>query len=71
MAKTETAIVTEMRCGTLMPVALALSTLVLQGTFAVCARPFSVPRRQDVRRSLLFAKRGCRKIPEPFRWRVV
>lgn len=35
MAKTETAIVTEMRCGTLMLVALALSTLVLQGTFAV------------------------------------
>ena len=35
MAKTETAIVTEMRCGTLMPVALASMVLVLQGTFAV------------------------------------
>lgn len=35
MAKTETAIVTEIRCGTLMPVPLAALALVLQGTFAV------------------------------------
>lgn len=35
MAKTETAIVTEMRCGTLIPVPLAALALVLQGTFAV------------------------------------
>ncbi|CAM4094376.1 hypothetical protein [Acinetobacter pragensis] len=34
MAKTEQAIITEMRCGTLMPVALASMALVLQGTFA-------------------------------------
>lgn len=35
MAKTETAIVTEMRHIDLMPVPLAASALVLQGTFAV------------------------------------
>ncbi|WP_448761900.1 hypothetical protein [Acinetobacter tandoii] len=35
MAKTETAIVTEARCGTLMAVPLAALALVLQGTFAV------------------------------------
>jgi len=35
MAKTEQAIVTEMRCGSLMPVPLAALALVLQGTFAV------------------------------------
>jgi hypothetical protein len=35
MAKTETAIVTEMRCGALMPVPLAALALILQGTFAV------------------------------------
>ena len=35
MAKTEQAIVTEIRCGSLMPVPLAALALVLQGTFAV------------------------------------
>lgn len=35
MAKTETAIVTEMRCGTLIPVQSGSTRLVLQGTFAV------------------------------------
>jgi len=35
MAKTEQAIVTEMRCGSLIPVPLAALALVLQGTFAV------------------------------------
>jgi len=35
MAKTETAIVTEARCGTLMSVPLAALALILQGTFAV------------------------------------
>ena len=35
MAKTEVAIVTEMRVGILMPIPLATLALVLQGTFAV------------------------------------
>ena len=35
MAKTEVAIVTEMRVGILMPIPLAALALVLQGTFAV------------------------------------
>lgn len=35
MAKTEQAIVTEIRCGSLIPVPLAALALVLQGTFAV------------------------------------
>lgn len=35
MANTEVAIVTEVRCGALMPVPLAANALILQGTFAV------------------------------------
>lgn len=46
MAKTETAIVTEMRCGTLMSVALASMALVLQGTFAVVnASGYAIPSK--------------------------